>query len=245
MQAFPQLLLKGIQLNEKAHYTLWTRYNDTVSDFKPQLIDVDSIPDPSPRKSDRTRTAILNGALEFLWTRPFREMTVAELMAITGVSRSAFYQYFKDLHDLMETLLQGVGEAVFAVADPWFNGEGDAAASLKRSLAGLVEVCYERGPILRAVAEASTSDERLEAAWADFLAEFDDAVSKQIEQQQAEGFISKFDARPVAIALNRLNASLVIHAFGRHPRSNPEPVREAITRIWMSTLYQSSDIQNP
>jgi hypothetical protein len=36
----------------------------------------------------------LNGALEFLWTQPFREMTVAELMSITGVSRSAFYQYF-------------------------------------------------------------------------------------------------------------------------------------------------------
>ena len=238
MQAFPQLLLNWDSLNEKAHYTLWTRYNDTVSDFKPQLIDVDSIPDPSPRKSDRTRAAIQNGALEFLWTRPFREMTVAELMSITGISRSAFYQYFKDLHELMETLLQGVAEAILSAADPWFNGEGDATASLQQSLTGLVEVCYERGPILRAVAEASTTDERLERAWADFLAEFDDAVSKQIEQHQAEGLISKFDARPVAVALNRLDASLFIHAFGHHPRSNPEPVKEAITRIWMSTLYQ-------
>jgi AcrR family transcriptional regulator len=210
-----------------------------VSDFKPQLIDVDSILGSSPRKSDQTRAAILNGALEFLWTQPFREMTVAELMSITGVSRSAFYQYFSDLHELMEILLQGVAEAIFVAADSWFNSEGDATL-LQQSLARLVEVCYERGPILRAVAEASTTDERLERAWADFLAEFDDAVSNKIEQHQAEGLISKFDARPVAIALNRLNASLVIHAFGRHPRSNPEPVREAITRIWMSTLYQSS-----
>jgi len=166
-------------------------------------------------------------------------MTVAELMSITGVGRSAFYQYFKDLHDLMEILLQGVAEAIFAAADPWFNGEGDATALLQQSLTGLVEVCYERGPILRAVAEASTTDERLERAWADFLAEFDDAVSNRIEQHQAKGLIPKFDARPVAVALNRLDASLVIHAFGHHPRSNPEPVREAITRIWMSTLYQS------
>jgi AcrR family transcriptional regulator len=211
-----------------------------VSDFKPQLIDVDSILGSSPRKSDKTRTAILNGALEFLWTQPFREMTVAELMSITGVGRSAFYQYFKDLHELMETLLQEVAEAIFAATDPWFNSEGDATVLLQQSLTGLVEVCYERGPIFRAVAEASTTDERLERAWADFLAEFDDAVSNRIEQHQAEGLISKFDARPVAIALNRLDASLFIHAFGRHPRSNPEPVIEAITRIWMSTLYQSS-----
>ncbi len=211
-----------------------------MSDFKPQLIDVDSILGSSPRKSDQTRAAILNGALEFLWTQPFREMTVAELMSITGVSRSAFYQYFSDLHELMEILLQGVAEAIFVAADPWFNSEGDATVLLQQSLTGLVEVCYERGPILRAVAEASTTDERLERAWADFLAEFDDAVSNRIEQHQAEGLISKFDARPIAIALNRLDTSLLIHAFGRHPRSNPEPVREAITRIWISTLYQSS-----
>jgi AcrR family transcriptional regulator len=210
-----------------------------VSDFKPQLIDVDSILGSSPRKSDKTRAAILNGALEFLWTQPFREMTVAELMSITGVGRSAFYQYFKDLHELMATLLQGVAEAIFAAADPWLNGEGDASVLLPQSLAALVEVCYESGPILRAVAEASTTDERLERAWADFLAEFDDAVSNKIEQHQAEGLILKFDARPVAIALNRLDVSLLIYAFGRHPRSNPESVREAITRIWMSTLYQS------
>ena len=164
-------------------------------------------------------------------------MTVAELMSITGVGRSAFYQYFKDLHELMETLLQDLAETVLAAAEPWFNGEGEATALLQRSLALVVEVCFERGPILRAVAEASTSDERLECAWADFLAEFDDAVSKKIEQHQAEGLIPTFDARPVAVALNRMDTSLFIHAFGRHPRSNPEPVREAITRIWMSTLY--------
>jgi len=215
-------------------------YNDTVSDFKPQLVSAGAVADSKLRKSDRTRAAILDGALEFLWTRPFREMTVAELMSITGIGRSAFYQYFKDLHELMETLLLGVAEAVFEAADPWFNGAGDPSELLQHSLAGMVKVCYERGPILRAVAEASTTDERLESMWADFLAEFDDAVSGRIEQHQAAGVISKFEARPVAVALNRLDTSLVIHAFGRHPRSNPEPVREAITRIWMSTLYQSN-----
>ena len=183
--------------------------------------------------------AILNSAQEFLWTRPFREMTVGELMSITGTGRSAFYQYFKDLHELMETLLQGAAEDILAAVEPWFSGEGDATILLQKSLVGLVEVCHERGPILRAVVEASTTDERLERAWADFLAEFDDAVSNKIEQHQADGLISKFDARPVAIALNRLDTSLFIHTFGRHPRGNPEPVREAITRIWMSTLYQS------
>ena len=191
------------------------------------------------RKSERTRQAILDGALEFLWSRPFREMTVEELMSIAGLSRSAFYQYFTDLHDLMETLLGGVEEVIFDVAAPWFGGAGDPTALLDKSLAGLVRVCYERGPIVRAVVDASTTDERLERSWARFLGNFDDAVTARIEQHQAEGLIAAFDARPVAIALNRLDASLVIHAFGRRPRSNPEAVRESLTRIWTATLYGS------
>ena len=56
-------------------------------------------PQPSGKigKSERTRAAILNAAVDFLWTHPFREMTINSLMAPTGVGRSAFYQYFKDL----------------------------------------------------------------------------------------------------------------------------------------------------
>jgi hypothetical protein len=51
--------------------------------------------------------------------------------------------------------------------------------------------------------------------------------------------ISDFDARPIAIALNRLNAYMLIQTFGQRPRSQPEPVREALARVWISTLYGS------
>lgn len=192
-----------------------------------------------PRKSERTRKAILDSALELLWSRPFRAITVADLMSITGAGRSAFYQYFDDLYGVMELLLLRLEEDIMEAAVPWFTGEGEPIDLLHQSLAELVRVCYENGPVLRAVSDASTTDERLEKSWSKFLGVFDDAVTARIEQQQAEGKISAFDARPVAVALNRLDACLLIHAFGRHPRHNPEPVLEAITRIWTSTLYAS------
>ena len=217
-------------------------YNDSMSETNPKLIKVAPTTHLPTRKSERTRAAILNGALEFLWTRPFREMTVGELMSITGVSRSAFYQYFKDLHEPMETLLQDAAEDINEATESWFNGEGDPTKLIEQSLSRLVEVCYERGPIFRAVAEAATGDERLERTWAAFLTQFDDAIYERIEEHQKAGLILEFDARPVAVALNRLNVSMVIDAFGRHPRNNPEPVRLALIRIWMSTLYHSTYI---
>jgi AcrR family transcriptional regulator len=196
-------------------------------------------PQPSRKigKSDRTRAAILNAALDFLWSRPFREMSVTLLMASTSVSRSAFYQYFNDLHEVMETLLTMLGEEIFTKVEPWLAGVGDPVALMQETLAGLVDVCYQRGPFLRAITDAAATDPRLEKAWLGFLAGFDDAACARIEADQKQGLIPDFEVRPVAFALNRLDAYTLVQAFGQRPRKRPEPVREALARVWGSTLY--------
>ena len=198
-------------------------------------------PEPTLKieKSERTRAAILNAGLEFVWKHPFRDLTVNALMTPTGISRSAFYQYFKDLHDLMEALLNLLKDEVYAVTGPWFEGTGDPVILLNESLAGLVDVCYRLGPILRATDDAAATDETLEKIWMQFVNQFDDAVTSRIEADQAQGLIPNFDARPLAIALNHLDVYTLIEAFGKRPRSKPEPVREALVRIWISTLYGS------
>jgi AcrR family transcriptional regulator len=198
-----------------------------------------AVPEPSSKitKSDRTRAAILNAALDFIWSRPFREMSVNSLMASTDLSRSAFYQYFDGIHQLMETLLDILAEDIFAAVSPWLEGVGDPVVLMNEMLGGLVRTCYGRGPFLKAVSDAAASDKRFDEAWARFLGEFDDAACARIEIDQAQGLTPDFDPRPVSVALNRLNAYSIIEAFGVRPRSQPEPVREALARIWISTLY--------
>ena len=188
------------------------------------------------RKSERTREAILASALAFFRDHPFRDLTVGELMARVGASRPTFYQYFGDMHELMAVLLEGVRTDILMAASPWFEGEGDPVAELKVSLAGLVDVCYQRGNLLRAVSDAAVSNANMEKAWTRFMSSFDDTVAARIEQHQAKGVIDSFPARPVAVALNRLDASLLIESFGRRPRANRDDVLAAITRIRCSTL---------
>jgi len=212
-----------------------------MSEIKPSLSRPRMSPQPAPRigKSERTRAAILDVALEFIWSHPFRDMTVNVLMASTGLSRSAFYQYFNDLHGLMETLLDMLKDEVYAVTGPWFEGTGDPVILLNESLAGLVDVCYRLGPILRSANDAAATDEKYENVWKQFIEQFDDAVSNRIKADQEQGLILDFDARPVAEALNRLDVYMLHDAFGQHPRKQPEPVYEALSRIWISTLYGS------
>jgi AcrR family transcriptional regulator len=204
-------------------------------------------PERSPRHHpDDAKRLITQSALQFLWEYPFRELTVAKLMAGTSLSRPAFYQYFDDLHGLAESLLHEIEAAMRQTANPWINGEGEPIAALRVALDGVVRSCVEHGPIIRAVAEAAPLDERLERAWSDFMKRWDDSVEARIKVQQREGLIAKtLDARRTANALNALDAAVLISEFGRRPQGDPDAVLEAIHNIWVGALYGRSPKRLP
>ena len=85
------------------------------------------------RKSEQTRQNILGTALDFLWTNPFRDLTVSGLTKKAGVSRTSFYQHFDDLHNLMEELLNDLAREIDAVAEPWFTAKSDVTLKLSIS----------------------------------------------------------------------------------------------------------------
>ena len=196
-------------------------------------------PEPIPRigRSERTRAEILDAAFEFLWSRPFRDISVNSLMATTSISRSAFYRHFQDIHELMEALLKRLESELLEGVSPWLSDDGDPVALLYESLAAEVRICYRHGPFIKAISDAAGTNAQLEDEWNWFLNRFDDAVSERIVADQELGLIEAFDPRPVATALNRVDAAMYVRSFGSRPRSQPEPVVDAITRVWISTLY--------
>jgi AcrR family transcriptional regulator len=205
---------------------------------QPSDISLADQPERKQTKAERTRALILEAAFDFLWQHPYRELTVNVLMDRTGLSRPTFYQYFRDLQALMSSLLQFLTDEILAASKPWFEAaSGDPVALLNQALSGLVDVGYRRGPFIRAVADAATTDERLESAWIRFLEDFDDLVATRIEADQRLGLIPPFDARAVASLTTRMDAYAFIHAFGQHPRQEPGPLRQAVIRMWVSTLY--------
>ena len=164
-------------------------------------------------------------------------MTVNRLMAQTSVSRASFYNYFADTHELMESLLTILESDILAGANSWLVDDGDPVALLHESLAAEVHICYRCGPFLKAVSDAAAEDARVENGWYGLLDRFDDAVGERIVADQKLGLIESFDPRPVATALNQVNASMYTRTFGQRPRGQPGPVLEAISRLWIASLY--------
>jgi len=207
-------------------------------------------PGRAPKKPRQRRTAaesqreITEGAIRCLRDHPFRDLTVENLMAGTPLSRPTFYQYFEDLHHLIETLLAEIDAALRRSANPWIIGEGDPLPALRESLRGIALVCAEYGPILRAIAEAAPLDAQLERAWSAFLAAWDDAVAARIEAQQQAGLVPPFDAWQMAYALNRLDVAVFTDKLGRRPQADPEILVDALYTIWASTLYGNTSESN-
>ena len=83
----------------------------------------------------------MEAAEGLLRERPFRELTVDEVMRRTELSRPSFYVYFKDRHELVLRVVERLGDEMLALSEGWFEGAGPGRpARLREALEGVVAV---------------------------------------------------------------------------------------------------------
>ena len=129
------------------------------------------------RTPEEAAQEILDAAEAFLRERPFRDLTIDEVMDGTGLSRPSFYVYFRDRHHLALKLIEELGSEMFAAAGPWLEGEGDDPEELRGALRGTAGVFEAHGPVLRAIADAATEDAEVEQAYRGIVEGFVDATA--------------------------------------------------------------------
>src|SRR3954470_5752555 len=108
---------------------------------------------------------IIAAAESLLRERPFRELTVDEVMRRTDLSRPSFYVYFSDRHQLVLKVVEHLGGELFTMSDRWVRGTGEPLVLAREALEGIVEVFAQHGPVMRALADAATDDKDVEAAY--------------------------------------------------------------------------------
>ena len=67
---------------------------------------------------------IIAAAEELLRERPFRDLTVDEVMRRTELSRPSFYVYFRDRHQLVLRVVERLGAEMLEMSARWFEGAG-------------------------------------------------------------------------------------------------------------------------
>ena len=180
---------------------------------------------------------IISAAESFLRERPFRELTVDEVMRRTDLSRPSFYVYFRDRHHLVLRVVEHLGAELFTMSDRWLKGTGEGPELARAALDGIVAVYVEHGPVMRALADAAVDDPGVEKAYTALVQSFIDATARHIEEEVAAGRVLKLSAHQTATALVWMMERYLTLSLGREPFTEARSVADTLATIWNRVLY--------
>jgi TetR/AcrR family transcriptional regulator, ethionamide resistance regulator len=178
------------------------------------------------RQPDDARREILGAAEKLLSGRSFRELTVDDLMAATGMTRSSFYHYFTGLDELAIALMRRVqGEMMPAVA-PWLRDdyEGDPTEGTAHGVLESARVFARHGPVHRAWRHG-------------VVEEWIRANAAQLRTQRDRGLTRVADPEETARALLLMNTAVPVERLGKQPPDPLEAVAQTLAEVWTRALY--------
>ena len=182
---------------------------------------------------EESRRRIVDAAAELVRERSYAALTVDEVMARAGIGRTLFYRHFDDLGELLMRAGREAIEELFAAQETLARGRaGYSPDSIREALAAAVGVYRRHGPVLRAVAEAATDDERIAAGQDRIRRRFDELVAAALRDAGAD--VADYDE--AARALNLLNENYLRDAFGREPRVSEEAAVRTLNEIWFGVV---------
>ena len=191
------------------------------------------------RKQSRDR--IVAAATDLVRERPYGELSVDEVMRAAGIGRTIFYRHFDDLADLfMKAGAEAFGELYEAHRALVEAHLGDGPEVVRMAIEPAVAVFERHGPLLRAMREVAAADADVAAAQEVMRQRFDDLLADALREMPSIAAHPPADLAQTARALNMLNTSYLVDAFGREPRVSPETAVQTLTEIWVAVIRRSS-----
>jgi AcrR family transcriptional regulator len=182
-------------------------------------------------------SAVLRATEELLREgRSYADLRIEEIATRAGISRTAFYFYFRDKRELLMRLTEDVAEILYAEADAWWSGGGDGREDLERALAIVIALYREHGVLLRAVVEASAYDEAVAGFWRAIVGRFVEASRRRIEQEQARGAMTGVAAEATAFALTWMTERACYQRLAQGGDLSDD-FQTGLVHIWVAALY--------
>jgi TetR/AcrR family transcriptional regulator, ethionamide resistance regulator len=203
------------------------------------MASVESQQEPPPTAKRAAIQAAVLAATEALLAEgaSYSDLNIERIATRAGISRTAFYFYFRDKRELLMRLTEDVNEQLYQQADIWFSGSGDPEAEVREALSNIARLYEQHGPLLRAIVEVSTYDEEVAVFWRGLLARFVNASRERIIAEQAAGRSSDIEPEATAFALCWMAERVLYQELVQGapiPRAN---LVDALVRIWLRTIY--------
>lgn len=195
----------------------------------------------APIKGERHRRAILDALAELLTHRPIGDLTVGEIAAKAGVTRSGFYFYFESKY---APLVVATGEIWSELSDRLaafqrIGGESPIEHTRRNIKVGM-ELWRTHEAVLVASVQAAPLDDQLAALWREWSEILTASLVDVIVEDQRAGL-----AHPVQANISMLVATLLessMHMLYRdrlekNDGAQSAELLETIVAIWAAAIW--------
>ena len=165
------------------------------------------------------------------------ELGVERIAGGAGISRTAFYFYFRDKRELLMRLTEDVAEQLYVEADRWYSGEDDPEEEMREALGKIAALYEQHSPLLRVIVEVSTYDDEVAEFWRSALGRFIEATRQRIELEQGAGRAPASPADATAFALVWMTERTFYQQVVQQPAFSRDESVEALVGIWMRSVF--------
>jgi AcrR family transcriptional regulator len=191
----------------------------------------------APRRSrEEIEDAVREATLELAEQLSFKDVTVDRIARAAGISRTAFYFYFRGKEELLRAAIEEATEEAFQQTDRWWHGEGHPRELIRTAVAGVVEVYRRNERLMRVVQEVSTYNAEMAELWQQSIGRFIAATADHLAAERAAGRLRPLDPAAAAESLVWMTerCNYMYLSLGRR---SPEEEIETLTEIWYHALY--------
>ena len=196
------------------------------------------------QRREDVRAKLVEAIGELAAESAFRDLTVDVIARRAGLSRSAFYFYFRDKHDLLIAAAAEVADDLYVEADCWWHGQGEPGALVREALTGVASVYARHGRLLGLAVEVSTYDPDVRAFWRSLVERFVDATAEHLEGELAAGRVGSLDPRGTAESLVWM-AERCFYIYLRDGERSVEELVDQLSSTWIAALYPSQRRAGP
>lgn len=190
------------------------------------------------------REAILDATEQLLAQQRFDELSVADILSASQVSRASFYFYFESKYAVLADLVRRAVQQAQTAAQPWVEEDTmSPEQTLRQGTRQGLQLWMEHAPVLRAIVENWRSDERLAALWMEMMEGFTQAAMHRIERDRATGRAPQtaVDASTLASTLTWMSERIYyLAAIGYPAFRDEQQVIDVLTDVWLLMIYKGS-----
>jgi TetR/AcrR family transcriptional regulator, ethionamide resistance regulator len=196
-------------------------------------------PEAPSEKRQAIEAAVLRAMEELLAEgATYGTLSVERIATRAGISRTAFYFYFRDKRELLMRLATELSDELYREADAWWSGAGDGPEQLTAALNKIAGVYGVHAPLVCAIVEVSAYDEVVAPFWHAIIGRFVDASAQRIAAEIAARRASPaLVPEATAFALVWMTERALYQMLVRGAPVSRDAIVQALGDIWIATVY--------